>query len=418
MLKINKNSVFFGSLILVAVTLPFSNLLINTLSIWIMIASWLIISPIKEKILLFKSNRLLWLFSSLFIIYAIGLIYGDLKLGLFEVEKRLSLLIFPVILGTSTKINFKKIKIILVSFSFSCIIISLICFVHTIYINYLRGINFKSGSRVYFSNLTEIYGFHSSYFSLYIVFSIFILLYIWFQNRNMSLFVKILLGFVVIYLIIFIFLLASRIGLISLVVLAISALMFYFYKKRKILYGIAAAIIFSASILLSLQFFPTLNSKFKGLINLGTENSEYSGSGIRLDLWENTITIIKDNLLLGVGTGNLQPALQNIFKTKDFTQPYQNYLNPHNKDQLNSHNQFLDILATLGIFGGLIFLGCLFFSLYLAYINKDFFFAVFILLFIFLSLVEVPLATQKGVVWYAFFNSLFAFHSYKIKLVN
>lgn len=412
MFKTTKESCFFYALILVAITLPFPNLLVNTLSIWLMIATWVISSPIKKKIVLLRTNRLIWLFASLFIIYCFGLIYGDFKLGLFEIEKRLSLLIFPVILGTAPPISSKKIKVILVSFALSSIVTSLICLIDSLYSNYKQGIPY-SNARFYFSNLTVNYGFHASYFSIYLVFSIFILVYIGLQNKSLSKFAKLAIAAAIIYSIFFIFLLASRIGLISLVMLTVSALVYYSHKKRKLFYGIAVALIFSGSILFSLQFFTDLNLKFKGLIHLDTENSEYSGSSIRLDLWENTMIIINDNLLFGVGTGDLQPALQNIFKTKEFTQPYQNFLNPHNKNQLNSHNQFLDITATLGMFGLLIFLGCLFYPLYLASKNKNYLFALFIFLFMFLCSVEVPFAVQKGVVWFAFFNALFAFHSFR-----
>lgn len=413
MFKTTKESCFFYALILVAITLPFPNLLVNTLSIWLMIATWVISSPIKKKIVLLRTNRLIWLFASLFIIYCFGLIYGDFKLGLFEIEKRLSLLIFPVILGTAPPISSKKIKVILVSFALSSIVTSLICLIDSLYSNYKQGIPY-SNARFYFSNLTVNYGFHASYFSIYLVFSIFILVYIGLQNKNLSKVAKLAIAAAIIYSIFFIFLLASRIGLISLLVLSIGSLLFYSYKKKKLLYGIGIACVFSISILFSLQFFTDLNLKFKGLIHLGTENSEFSGSGIRLDLWENTLIIINDNLLFGVGTGDLQPSLQHIFKTKDFSDAYQSYLNPHNQNQLNPHNQFLDIAATLGMFGFLFFLLSLFYPFFLAYKNKNYLFALFVLLFMFLCSVECPLATQKGVVWYTFLNSLIVFHSFKL----
>jgi len=414
MFKITKESCFFGALILVAITLPFSNLLVNTLSIWLMIFFWLINNSVKKKIELLQKNKLIWLFISLFLMYVIGLTYGDLKLGLFEVEKRLSLLIFPIVLGTSPPISSKQFKNILFGFAITSIAISMACLVNTFYTNYTNGISFNLNDRFFFTNLTENYGFHPSYFSTYLVFSIFIILKVGFQNDKVNKFVKLLLTLAIIYLVIFIFLLASRIGLISLLILSVCVLVIYFYKKRKLFYGLAITLVFTCALLFSLQFFTEINLKFKGLIHIGTENSEYSGSGIRLDLWQNTLVIIKENLLFGVGTGDLQPAIQEIFKTKGFSDPYQNHLNPHNKDHLNSHNQFLDITATLGILGILLFLLNVFYPFFEAFKRGNHLYIIFLTLFIFLCFVECSLATQKGVIFYAFFNSLFAFHSFKI----
>lgn len=413
MFKITKESCFFGALILVAITLPFSNLLVNTLSIWLMIFFWLINNSVKKKIELLQKNKLIWLFISLFLMYVVGLTYGDLKLGLFEVEKRLSLLIFPIVFGTSPQISSKQLKNILFGFAITSIAISMACLVNTFYTNYTKGISFNLNDRFFFTNLTENYGFHPSYFSTYLVFSIFVILLVGFQNDKVSKFVKLLLALAIIYLVIFIFLLASRIGLISLLILSVCALVIYFYKKRKLFYGLAVTLVFTCALLFSLQFFTEINLKFKGLIHIGTENSEYSGSGIRLDLWQNTLVIIKENLLFGVGTGDLQPAIQEIFKTKDFSDPYQNHLNPHNKDHLNSHNQFLDITATYGLIGFFVFLFSLLYPLYLMKKKCNYLYLIFIILFIILCIVECPLAVQKGVVWFSFFNSLFAFHSFK-----
>lgn len=408
---ITKESCFFGSLMMVAITLPFSNLLVNTISIWLMAASWLISNPIKEKIRFLRSNKLIWLFSSLFIIYVIGLIYGNLKLGLFEIEKKISLLIFPIVLGTAAQISSKKLKIILVSFSLSCILISLVCLIDTFYTNYLKGIDLSNVQlnnnyswRFSYSNLTNKYGFHPSYFSMYAIFSIFILIYILFTNENTGKITKISLVFAVIILIIFVLFLAQRIGIISLFTLSVGAMLFYSYKKQKLLYGMIITLVIISTVLYFLQFFSPISEKFKDLVNSGSENLPFR-SFIRFDLWGSTITVIKENILIGEGTGDLQPALQKIYKSRSFIEAYHYQYNPH--------NQFLDITATLGIIGLFVFLLCLFYPIYLSYKFKNYLYSIFILLFLFISLVECPLAVQKGVVWFAFFNSLFAFHSLK-----
>jgi|GEM_PF-2397901 len=427
MFKINKESFFFFALILVAVTLSFSNLLINTLSIWLMIASWIIVSPLKEKIQLLKANKLIWLFSSIFIMYAIGLTYGNINIGLFEMEKKLSLLIFPIVLGTAPKINSKQLKIILVSFAVSCIVISLVCLIDTFYRNYSQGIVFFSDhfysetsygiinthndSWLFLNeNLTKNYGFHPSYFSIYVAFSIFILLYILLRSENIGKFTRISLVIGVIYLVIFNFFLASRIGILSLSFLFICGMLLYSYKKRKLLAGLFVVLIFIFTILITIQSIIPIKEKFKNLIgSSGTEYSQYSAGSGRFELWQSSLLVIKDNLPFGIGTGDLQPALQKIYESKKFIIPY--------RFQYNPHNQFLEIAAVIGIIGLLIFFLCVFYPIYISFKTKNYLYLIFIFLFIFISLVECPFSVQKGVVWYGFFNSLFAFHSLK-KLEN
>lgn len=406
MFKITKESCFWGALILVAVSLCFKSLLFNSLSIWLLIFTWIISSPIKEKIQLVKSNKLIWLFSSLFLIYVIGLIYGDLSSGGFEIEKRLSLIIFPIVLGTSRKINSEKIKVILVSFAVSCTFISIICFIDTFYSNYSQGITYVYYNSWLFSsgNLTQNYGFHPSYFSIYSVFSIFIFLYFLLKSNNMGKLTKIILIVAIIYLTIFILFLAVRTGVFSLLTLSICIILFYPYKKHKLLYRITFSIFFIFIILCSIQFLAPIREKFKGLLNISSGDSRFS-SALRFETGGSALEVIKEHLFFGIGTGNLQPALQKIYKRENFTEPYEYHYNPH--------NQFLDITATLGIVGLFIFLLCLFYPIYLSYKNKNYLYALFLILFIFISLPESTLAMHKGVVWYAFFNSLFAFHSFK-----
>lgn len=395
--RVTRADFFFTTLILVAVTLPFSNLMVNTLSIWLMVASWAITGPIKDKILLLRSNKLIWLFSLLFILYSMGLIYGDFNLGLFEVEKRLSLFIFPIVLGTAPQINSKKLKTILVSFSISCIAISLLCLIDMFHSNHSLGIPY--GYYITHGYISNYFGFHQTYFSIYSVLSVFILLYVLLKNKDKSQFRNLFLVFGIVYLIFFILLLGSRVGFISLLGLFVVSFLLYSYKKRKLLYGIAVAFLFIFTTSFAIQFFNPIKEKLKSLVSSSKENSQYNSSE-RLELWESTFEVIKGNLLLGVGTGDLQPALQKIYKID--SKAYNNHL--------NSHNQFLDIAATFGIIGLIIFLLCLFYPIYLCYVNDKYLYAIFIMLFVFLSLVECPLAMQKGVIWYAFFNSLFAFH--------
>ena len=378
--KISREFCVWIALALVAVTLPFPQLKINTWCIWLLIICWLFANSLQDKLAFLKSRKQIWLFVAVFFIYAIGIIYGNFRIGLFEIEKKLALLIFPIVLGTLPKINANHYRLILASYAASCILIGLLCLVSVFYINYSRGIKYSSESSWLFSytNLTETYGFHPSYFAMYCILSLSILVNILLKGNN-SIIRKAILMTGALFLIVFVFLLASRIGLFALFILFISFIIGYSYKKKRLLYGILALTFILIAGIYALQVFTPLATKLKGLFDTASENPIYSGS-FRIELWKSTCQVIQDNPLTGVGTGDLQATLDKIYETiKSPNKEYYNY------KVYNSHNQFLDVAATVGILALLLFVWSLVYPAYKAYKRVDYLYVIFAFLFVILS---------------------------------
>jgi O-antigen ligase len=93
----------------------------------------------------------------------------------------------------------------------------------------------------------------------------------------------------------------------------------------------------------------------KEMQHFDTSNIESSSMGLRMTVWKNTIELIKDRPLLGFGTGGFEEAYSK--KIKD---------NPKWEKHLmhDPHNQFLKILAEMGMLGLMVFLGMLASSLF------------------------------------------------------
>lgn len=89
-------------------------------------------------------------------------------------------------------------------------------------------------------------------------------------------------------------------------------------------------------------FFSPISGRFLSIFSL--EDGSNLG---RLQIWQNSLNLAKDNLILGVGLGNYSFGL-------DFTQNYRN--------AMTSHNLYLDLLVELGIFGLISWLGLVFVS--------------------------------------------------------
>ncbi|MDD3876950.1 MAG: O-antigen ligase family protein [Bacteroidales bacterium] len=113
--------------------------------------------------------------------------------------------------------------------------------------------------------------------------------------------------------------------------------------------------------------------------------------------------IIKENIIFGVGTGDVRKAFETYYiETNSLLEPHFRW---------RTHNQFLSFFVTFGIIGLLIFLTAL---IYPPYKMRKFNYYPFLSFFIicFLSmLTEDTIETQAGVTFFAFFNTILLFGS-------
>lgn len=120
---------------------------------------------------------------------------------------------------------------------------------------------------------------------------------------------------------------------------------------------------------------------------------------MRLYYWKAATQLIKNNLLFGVGTGDVQNALNEEYISSD---------SPLTKDWYRRpHNQFLTMWVSLGIVGFLIFLTTLLYPIISLKKNLPVLFWPFFILTILSFLTEDTLETQAGISFYAIFNTLF-----------
>ncbi len=120
----------------------------------------------------------------------------------------------------------------------------------------------------------------------------------------------------------------------------------------------------------------------------------------RVELWKTAVSAINNNLIIGVGTGDPEKALNDELVEKNSL--LKNSL-------LHCHNQYLSILLTFGIIGFLIFIISVFYPPYINHCYKNIYFVTFLLLITIAMLTEDTLETQAGATFYAFFSSFFIF---------
>ena len=121
----------------------------------------------------------------------------------------------------------------------------------------------------------------------------------------------------------------------------------------------------------------------------------------RIEYTKASLHLIKQHPLFGVGTGDIPSAYQRAYD--EMQSPLQSQY------RHKAHNQYLSITVGFGCIGLLIFL----FSLLYPYLalkrNRTYLYTVFMVILLLSMLPEDTIETQAGVMWFAFFNSLFIF---------
>jgi len=358
-----------------------------------------------------KDNYLFYfiIFISLYLVYLIGLSYSDhFDLGLNNLETKLSLLVLPVIFFATQKFDKEKLNAVLRAFLNGCIIASLICFVYASYcfITVKYAIAQGSGRWDYGINyfLKDRFSIwiHPSYRAMYFVLALVILFFRFRKEHNISSLKK---YFYVTLLSIPVFLFSSKAGIISLFVLGIFVSCQLIFKQRRIkpvlIGGTVAVTIFCC-----LYFFaPEFTVKVKGAINTLTEQTEGKNSSettaSRIVIWNAATQVASQNWLTGSGTGDANEMLFKEYEKQQMT--YALFEN------LNAHNQFLQTFIETGIAGILLLVSALIFTAVHSIRKRKYIYFSFLLLIAFNFTAESMLEAQAGVVFYAFFNSLFMF---------
>lgn len=402
---------------LCVVTLPWY-ILPNSISIVLLFAVWLAEGKFHEKWNRLKRNGWVWPFVIFFLLHVVGLFYSeDVESGRFELEKKLSLVAVPLLAATGLPFENGPFRILKYGFIGSCLAVALASLIATM-ITYLHPLSpvqnfdpftteqfhalFPTQSRgwEYFSyiELGRWIDIHPAYFSLYLILSILMILQEIFDQGRAGFFQL----FTVILFTFFISLLSSRMAVIAFAVTVAYIVLHNFQERRKLLRGFAVLSCLLTFLSISIWVNPV--SRFHVWIEplttpltLDQHSTRWNSMNLRLLEWKASWSAVKAFWPAGVGTGDGQNILQQYYSTYRlgiFSFP------------LNSHNQYLQTFIELGLAGIIMLLFCLYLPLYRSFHHNSLHFS-FIVLFGLMCLSESMLARQKGVVFFALFQSLF-----------
>lgn len=383
--------------IMIAFCLPFVRP--TPIFISLLLLNWLIEGDLKNKMQAVFANKFALFFIGFFMIHVIGLAYTqNMDAGLFDLQVKLSLLVFPFIL-VSRPFATEQIKKMFIAFIIGGIICSLIMLVRAIYTYYV----FSENNFFY-----QAFSFfvHPSYLSMYFNFSIaWLMLMIFKRPTNLSRTSIIASVLIILFFSFIIVLLSSKMGLIAMVFIYLGFMIYFIISTKKYLMGIVGLFLICAAVFSVFRFVPAIEGRVNAVIvALSSSNDnpgEEESTAVRMLVWSAANKVISENLLLGVGTGDAKAELLKEYEKEG--------LKGAISHKLNAHNEFYQVFVSIGLIGFIVFLVSLFLPLVSAFKTSNAIYILFLLIIITNFFPESMLETQAGVMFYAFFNSLLCF---------
>ncbi|MBK7627768.1 MAG: O-antigen ligase family protein [Bacteroidales bacterium] len=352
-----------------------------------------------------KARIVFVLFILFFIWQIIGMIYSDNpKEGWRNIELRMSLLVFPLVLFSPGNFIRKKSFLLLKIFALSTFAFLLVCFGYALY----RSLIFNNGEWVFNPHppidywLNYFYASelaikqHPSYLSMFILFSGFISIESFLEKDKKSIY-KYLWIFICLVLFLSIYLLSSRAEILAAIISLPVYLLFKFRntgKRQLLVFLFALAIIVLIPLSISN---PRFSYYYK--LNSGKELVTKSMKEDRIRIWHSAVIIIKKNILFGVGTGDIQSELNKEYRKLG----YEDILKVKN---LNAHNQFVEIAAEHGLVGLIIFIAIFVVMTVIAVTTDNTLYLIFILIVFISFLFETMLNRLAGVSFFSLFSFL------------
>lgn len=392
------SGIYYYLSLLIAFFLP-SYIYVVPVFIVLLFANWIIEGNFSDKFFRLKSNRFAHLFILFYLLFLFGMFWTENKnAGWFDLQVKLSVFVFPVIFSSISFCSQKNINKILFSFVMGCLLATIYCFSYAIYKWNSTGDNY-----FLYTKLSVI--LHPSYLAMYLSFSIVVLSFQIIKKKYLTgkLFFDVLL---VVWFWFNIIMLQSKAGIMITGILFIVLLISYLITSRKLIPVIIVLIFIGGGYYLINRYIVTANnSRILVAVSHISERKIDAAFGetseIRILIWETALDVIKNNVFLGVGTGDVKDELTLLYKKKNMQTPYD--------FRLNAHNQYIQSAVGLGLMGFVLIIFNFLFPFLHSVRKRKFLYVLFILIVSLNLLVESMLETQAGVVFYAFFNSLLLF---------
>lgn len=383
-------------------SLPFARVLSEMLLILLLILVLIDLNIRKLK----SIPKTFWVFQIFFLLSVVGMLYSYLIYnnkeilgdGSFLIERQLAIFLFPLLIPLSFKITKERINKILLVLTIACLISLVYLFISNFLIFLSLNISVQQylqsglGLNQFFSEPLHI---HASYYSAYICLALFFVLKEYRRSKKLFwLAISIFFGMGLLFL-------TARAIIIALIVVLLFVYPFFYIKKLKRFFVVLFILSIPLVVIVSSSSY--LNQRFgvSALTDIGLQKKK-QGSEPRITRWKAAVDIILEAPIIGHGSGSETHELKQKYWDRGLVYSFfKGY---------NSHNQFLSITVKHGLIGLLFVLGSFFFFFKLAIQTKSFLYLSFLILIFCFCLVENTMDSNKGIFFFAFFNTLFGYY--------
>lgn len=373
-------------LALIAFFLPFK-FLVNIFIVLVFIA-WLFTNPFKKLFTKTKNTKILLPIFIFYLLHLLALLYtNNIGEGLFSLEIKISMLIFPLLFYTETFTR-KQYDLFLKSFITGNVFCCLVCLARAFYL-YIT----KHEMNFYYEGLAWFQ--HPSYLAMYLTFCCVILLVKNIFHKNFS-------YSYIIFFTFFVLLLSSKTGILIHFVILVFCVVSLFITGKNYLKILSMASLTLVLISICLFFIPEVNQRFKSVMMVwqakGLDKTSVESTAVRILIWNEAAHIIQKHFWLGVSPGDTNDALYDSYKENGLSGAYTR--------KLNAHSQYFQTGVGLGI-TGLLSLLALFTVPLIANRKKI---SLFLLLIVALHfLTESMLQTMAGCIFLGYFYGMICY---------
>lgn len=382
-----------------AIAYPYSVKLANAsmMGIWFFA---LLSSPFPCKIKRLKENNGLLLLPLYFLLICIGVLYSkNVPYGLTNMERLVSFLFTPLLLGTGENISRRILKRAGWVLTLNTVFAALYCLFQNVL--YFRA-NEISFSRFFdweysYEHLADFISLHPTYFSILVLISIYMVI---FQSNYKSIAYKVVNGILLGFLFVFLILLGSKIAVLILFVFSNVALIIYIRRRRKLslLIGYISLNLLMVTVALKTHViywrFRMAYETLKNTLN-GSELSDY-----RFLHWKCATKAVLQKPIFGWGTGDSLDPLNECYKDMKMNELV----------DYNAHNQFLETWLKIGLPGLLITSLCLVYPLYITIRNRHYLFTSIFSTYVLIAFTESIFSVQKGIALHCLITSIYLGH--------
>jgi O-antigen ligase len=358
--------------------------------------------------LLVKNLKIIVLISLVYLVALVSTLYSANRHESYAIlERQMSLMIIPVVLGCSLTLSRGKVKAVLWTFTCSILFVC-IYLLEIFYKEYLKSrgtMNFQEFLNLQIHHqFSSALNMHATYLSMYVCFALVIAVFFLFHEKK---YLNFLMVPIIPIFIVCLIILSSRIIIIPLVIILLLIMPFFLRRLSLLLYSILLVLTVSVSFTY-VSNFKAFKERFKTdtlrELNIKQDtNSTFSfrsaqtNDATRAERWKCAVELIKEKPLVGYGTGEEKAKLNEKYVKYGLTNSVLN--------NFDAHNQYLAFMIKSGVIGLMAYLTLLFTGFIMAVRNRNYFHICFLIIILITSLTENILESNKGILFFAFFNT-------------